>query len=172
MRCSNHWATWTEMVEQRLHMCTTCDLLMTSEVLLNFSIWFFTYAYIPTAISAFYSTILYIVSCIKQSSATLYWCFGILNVSYIYRRSEHHYISGEKITVFLFRYGDLNLNLLSFPATVLHNAWLHYTHMNFKSIFNVQYPDRHLFACLCSTDYFKAIVNISLINRFRKVVAC
>ena len=33
VRCSNHWTTWTEMVEQRLHMWTTCNLLMTSEML-------------------------------------------------------------------------------------------------------------------------------------------
>ena len=32
VRCSNHWATWT-LVEQRLHVCTTCNLLMTSEML-------------------------------------------------------------------------------------------------------------------------------------------
>ena len=31
--CSNHWTTWAEILEQRLHMCTTCNLLMTSEML-------------------------------------------------------------------------------------------------------------------------------------------
>ena len=24
LRCSKHWATWTEMVNERLHMCTIC----------------------------------------------------------------------------------------------------------------------------------------------------
>ena len=31
VKCSNHWATWTQMVERRLHMCT-CNLITSETV--------------------------------------------------------------------------------------------------------------------------------------------